>query len=138
MKFWASRARTKERLLQWLKEGITVEKLALSLALGFALGICPLIGIPTILGGLAAVILRVNFPALQLVNYLVYPLQILLIWPFARLGRILFGAAPGFWAMTVHTAAAWACFALPAGVLAYLATRYLLIRHRRRQSLQSA
>jgi hypothetical protein len=101
------------------------------------LGICPLIGIPTVLGGLAAVVLRVNFPALQLVNYLVYPLQILLMWPFMRLGRYLFGAASGFWPMAAHTAAAWACFAAPVGLLAYSALLYLLVRHRREHNPDS-
>lgn len=130
--------RTRDRLSEWLKEGITVERLALSLALGFVLGICPLFGIPTLLGGLAAVVLRVNFPALQLVNYLVYPLQIILLLPFARLGRTLFGAASGFWGMAAHATAAWACFALPAGLVAYFVVRQALVRHRARQSEQAA
>ena len=131
MKFWA---RTRERVFTWLKEGITVERLALSLALGFVLGICPLIGVPTILCGVAAVVLRLNFPALQLVNYLVYPLQILLLWPFVRLGKLLFGAEPNFWTFTVHTTVAWACFAVPAGCIAYLALYRVLRWHRSARS----
>ena len=115
-----------KRLCHWLREGVSVETLALSVALGFVLGICPLFGVPTVLCGIAAVVLRLNFPALQLVNYLVYPLQLLLLWPFARLGKLLFGAAPGFWVLALHTAAAWMCFALPAGLIAYIAMRRLL------------
>jgi hypothetical protein len=124
------RVRSIERLSGWLKEGVSVETLALSLALGFALGICPLFGVPTVLCGIAAVVLRLSFPALQLVNYLVYPLQILLVWPFARLGRLLFGAAPGFWSLTLHTTVAWICFATPAGLVAYVALHRLLRWHR--------
>jgi uncharacterized protein (DUF2062 family) len=124
--FWAKAVK---RFSHWLREGVSVEKLALSIAIGFVLGICPLLGIPTVLCGIAAVALRLNFPALQLVNYLVYPLQIILLWPFARLGRLLFGAASGFWATALHTTVAWGCFALPAGFVAYMLMRRLL-RHR--------
>ena len=127
MNFWA---RGVKRFSNWLREGISVETLALSVAVGFVLGICPLFGVPTVLCGVAAVVLRLNFPALQLVNYLVYPLQLLLLWPFARLGRLLFGAAPDFWLLALHTAAAWMCFALPAGLVAYRAMQYLLRKHR--------
>ena len=35
---------------------------------------------------------RLNLPAIQLVNYLVYPLQLALIIPFIRFGEVLFGA----------------------------------------------
>jgi hypothetical protein len=79
----------------------------------------------------AAVVLRLNFPALQLVNYLVYPLQILLLWPFARLGKWLFGTAHGFWAITLDTTLAWVLFAAPAGLLAYAVARRMLAKHRR-------
>jgi hypothetical protein len=36
---------------------------------------------------------RLNLAAIQLVNYLIYPLQLLLIIPFVRLGEALTGAA---------------------------------------------
>jgi hypothetical protein len=36
--------------------------------------------------------LRLNLPAIQIVNYFVYPLQIVLLIPFFRLGEKLFGA----------------------------------------------
>jgi uncharacterized protein (DUF2062 family) len=123
------RARTVQRLSRQLEEGVSVETLALSVAIGFALGICPLFGVPTILCGVAAVVLRLNFPAIQLVNYLVYPLQILLAWPFARLGGLVFGGARDFWALTLHMTLAWFCFAVPAGLVAYLLVRRVL-RHR--------
>ncbi len=79
--------------LDLLKQGVTPEKLALSLALGVALGVFPALGWTTALCALAALVLRLNLPAIQLVNYLVYPLQIALLIPFLRLGEKLFGAA---------------------------------------------
>jgi uncharacterized protein (DUF2062 family) len=121
------RIRSVERLAALLNQGNSTETLALSVALGFALGICPLFGVPTVLCGIAAVAFRLNFPTVQLVNYLVYPLQILLVWPFAHIGRLLFGTAPGFWALTLHTTVAWVCCAVPAGIVAY-ATLHRLLR----------
>ncbi|MFM7706972.1 MAG: DUF2062 domain-containing protein, partial [Gammaproteobacteria bacterium] len=41
-----------------------------------------------------ALLRRLNLAAIQLVNYLIYPLQLLLIIPFVRLGEAVTGAAP--------------------------------------------
>ena len=73
-----------------LKQGITPEKIALTIALGLVLGIFPILGSTTILCGLAAVLLRLNQPIIQLVNYFAYPLQLALIIPIYRLGETLF------------------------------------------------
>ena len=48
-------------------------RLALTLALGFAIGCFPVVGIPTWCGALALV-LRLNLPAIQAANY-VAPIQ---------------------------------------------------------------
>jgi uncharacterized protein (DUF2062 family) len=73
-----------------LQQGITPEKLAVSLALGVALGIFPAIGSTTALCAIAAFALRLNLPAIQIVNYFMYPAQIALLIPFFRLGEKLF------------------------------------------------
>jgi uncharacterized protein (DUF2062 family) len=75
-----------------LKQGSTPEKIALGLSLGIVLGIFPVIGATTLLCAAAAFLFRVNLPAIQLVNYLVYPLQLALLLPFFRAGELLFGA----------------------------------------------
>ena len=75
-----------------LIQGITPQKIALSIAFGCALGVFPVIGSTTVLCALAAVIFRLNLPAIQLVNYFIYPLQIALLLPFLRMGEWLFRA----------------------------------------------
>jgi uncharacterized protein (DUF2062 family) len=75
-----------------LRQGVTPEKIALSLALGVALGVFPVLGSTTALCALAALVLRLNLPAIQIVNYFVYPLQVGLLIPFCRLGERLFRA----------------------------------------------
>ncbi|MEO8595464.1 MAG: DUF2062 domain-containing protein [Candidatus Solibacter sp.] len=79
-------------LLELLRQGITPEKLAFSIALGITLGVTPVLGSTTILCLLAAALLRLNLPAIQLVNFIVYPLQLVLLVPFIRMGEWLFSA----------------------------------------------
>ena len=74
-----------------LTQGISHEKIALSIAVGTTVGIFPILGATTILCALAALILRLNLPAIQLVNYVVYPLQLFLLVPFLKMGGWIFG-----------------------------------------------
>ena len=79
-------------LLALLRQGVTPEKLALSLSLGTAIGLVPVLGISTALCAMAAVFLKLNMPAIQLVNYLLTPLQLILIIPQLRFGEMLANA----------------------------------------------
>lgn len=79
-------------ILDLLRQGVTPEKIALSIALGAALGLFPGIGWTTALCAIAALVLRLNLPAIQIVNYCMYPAQIALLIPFFRLGERLFRA----------------------------------------------
>src|SRR5271157_231365 len=79
-------------ILDLLRQGVTAEKLAFSLALGVVLGVFPALGWTTALCALAALIFRLNLPATQLINYFMYPAQIALLLPFFRLGEIIFRA----------------------------------------------
>lgn len=74
-----------------LKEGMSLKKISLSLALGVGLGIFPVLGMTTLLCTFAAFALRLNLPAIQVVNFMVYPLQIILLAPFYGTGSWLFG-----------------------------------------------
>ena len=73
-----------------LKEGMSIHKIALCIAMGTTLGIFPVLGITTLLCTLAAFAFRLNLPAIQVVNYLVYPVQLALLAPFYSVGRWLF------------------------------------------------
>jgi uncharacterized protein (DUF2062 family) len=79
-------------LLALLRQGVTPRELALSVALGTALGLIPVLGVSTALCALAALLLRLNMPAIQVVNYLLAPLQLILIIPLLRFGELLLGA----------------------------------------------
>jgi uncharacterized protein (DUF2062 family) len=79
----------KRNAIIWLSQGISPRRLALTLALGFALGCIPLVGLPTILCVTLALSLRLNLPALQTANYAAMPLQWALMVPLVRFGRWL-------------------------------------------------
>src|ERR1019366_3377691 len=79
----------RQKAAQWLTQGISPRRLALTLALGFAIGCIPVLGIPTVLCALVALAFRLNQPAIQAANYAAMPFQLALIVPFVRLGAWL-------------------------------------------------
>jgi uncharacterized protein (DUF2062 family) len=88
--FW--RRRVGDPLVSLLAQGLTPERLALSLAVGLVLGLFPIVGATTLLCVAAGFAFRLNHVALQLANHLAYPLQVPLILAFVRLGERLLGA----------------------------------------------
>ena len=87
-------AAAKQTAILWLSQGISPSRLALTLAIGFAVGCIPVVGIPTVLCVGLAVALRLNLPAIQAANYLAMPLQLALIVPFVRMGGWIVSARP--------------------------------------------
>ncbi len=76
------------------------EKMALTCALGVVVGILPIWGVTTFICLLIAPVFRINIVMLQLIHYFVYPLQLLLIIPFIKVGTFLFGVNPMPYALT--------------------------------------
>jgi uncharacterized protein (DUF2062 family) len=91
-RFWSQRVRGP--VIALLKQGLTPEGVSLSLACGVAAGLFPVIGATTLLGFVIGGALGLNLPALQLANWLAYPLQLAMIIPLVRLGEWLAGAPP--------------------------------------------
>jgi uncharacterized protein (DUF2062 family) len=88
------RRRVTAPLRLMLRHGSTPEKVAISLALGAALGLFPLLGTSTLLCFAVALLFRLNHPAIQLANYLMYPFQIPLILAYVRFGESLTSSPP--------------------------------------------
>jgi uncharacterized protein (DUF2062 family) len=141
-------------VIELLRQGVTPEKIALSIVFGITLGVFPVLGSTTALCAIAALAFRLNLPAIQIVNYFVYPLQIALLIPFFRLGEKLFGAhhlplsvpqiyamihasvsgaIRALWATTWHAIVVWCLLAPVAGVLLYLILAPALRRVARRK-----
>jgi uncharacterized protein (DUF2062 family) len=85
----AWRRRVVDVVLGQLRQGITPQKIALTLAMGATLGLFPILGSTTLLCFLAGIILKLNQPIIQAINYLMYPLQITGIYFFIRTGEWL-------------------------------------------------
>ncbi len=132
-----------------LKQGVTPEKIALTIALGISLGVIPIIGSTTMLCTLAAVTLRLNLPAILLINGVVYPLQLMLVVPFLRAGAWFFRvdgpkisigeifhlirtdvwhAITTLWVATMHALVIWLIAGCVASGIVYLILAALLRR----------
>jgi uncharacterized protein (DUF2062 family) len=108
-------------------EDLSTEQIALLLSVGLVLGVFPILGCPTILCMVAALGLRLNFAALQLLNNISSPLQLALLLPLVRAGAWLCGAPPTslspagrFGAAALHAVTGWSCICIPLGVVLYL------------------
>lgn len=142
------------RIANLLKQGITPEKIALTVALGAFIGTIPMLGTTTILCTVVALALRLNIPAIQMVNGVVYPLQLILLIPFYRLGAWLFRADASsitltgvkgliqsgvfravqtLWTVTMHALVVWLIIGSLASLTIYAITLPLTrqIRHGR-------
>jgi len=82
----------RERVAAWLCQGISPSRLALTLALGFAIGCIPMVGVTTVVCVAVAFALRLNLLILQAANWIAMPLQVILLVPFVRLGGKLFSS----------------------------------------------
>jgi len=139
--------------LQLLRQGVTPEKIALTIALGIILGVTPVLGSTVLLCTFAAVVFRLNLPAIQLVNGAVYPLQFILLIPFYRLGACMFRADAStislggvtaviregvghairtLWVVTMHALLAWLVLGIVALAILYAVLVPLLRRLWRR------
>lgn len=135
--------RVRELAMAQLRQGITPQKIALTVALGLVIGVFPVLGTTTALCLLIGVLLKLNQPVVQLASWLAWPVQIPAIYFFVRAGEWLtrtpatsisvsamllaFKASPlrflqQFGMMGLRAMLAWALIAPPLAALLYLLT----------------
>jgi uncharacterized protein (DUF2062 family) len=145
------RRRVIEPLMNQLKQGVTPGKLALALALGLVIGSLPILFISSLLCAIVAHVFRLNQPAIQVANYVAYPLQIALFVPFFKAGAALFGEPSSHFSLdqiqaafsadasgaistyagaNLRAVSVWAVLAPVAVLLIYFALRFVLSRVR--------
>ncbi len=146
---WAKR-RFVFPLIKAIKAGISVERLAVSLALGITVGLIPLYGFTTLLVGGIALSLRLNFVAMQVAHYIVHPIQIALLIPFLKMGDAIvksgdisftvhqyiylfktdfWTALHDLWLVNLSAVFIWSIVAVPLFLLLYYSIRYLCRKH---------
>lgn len=132
-------------MLGFLKTGSSPEQLAIAFSLGAIVGVIPLLGTSTLICTLLAFAFRLNLAALQLVNYLIFPLQLLFFIPFFQAGGFLFepmaiplsvtqisemlstdlwGTMQQFWLANLQALLVWLMLALPV----YFVLYYVLLQ----------
>ncbi|MBN1116790.1 MAG: DUF2062 domain-containing protein [Bacteroidales bacterium] len=123
-----------------LKKGVSPKRLAVSLALGITIGVIPFYGLTTLLVGVIALALRLDIVIMQVVHYIVQPIQIALIIPFLKAGNFLFTknsvdftikeylagfksdfwvALGDFWKLNLSATLVWLIVAIPLSYLLY-------------------
>lgn len=138
------RRRLVRPILEQLTQGLSPDAIALTIAIGLAIAVIPVVGTTTVLCTTAAIVLRLNQPLIQAINYLSFPLQLAFILPYLKLGRILFGgpairmsaeelaafvtSRPGeaieaLWRVTLQAVGAWALTAPLIGAAVYFGVR---------------
>ena len=122
-----------------MSSGLTPQKLALTLCIGTAFGVVPLVWGTSLICFILAHVFKLNHMALQSVNYLLWPVHLALLVPFFKLGAWLFPWGPTvpsnmllsmiqnpglpslhiFGWMTLKALVIWMLTVLPAALLAY-------------------
>jgi uncharacterized protein (DUF2062 family) len=132
-----------------LRNGISQKRLAISLALGVTIGLIPFYGVTTLLVGLIAVTLKLDFVIMQIVHYIVHPIQIALLIPFFKAGSFLIVrntvdftvreyisyfksdfwlALNDFWKLNVSAIIVWIIIAIPLSYILYFTFIYTIKR----------
>lgn len=156
MKMWA---RVRETTLNLLRQGVTPERISASLVLGALIGVIPVLGVTTLLCTMVALLFRLNLVAIQAANWLVYPGQLALLYPFYLIGARLFQSpmpslhpselaelfSAGFlhairtlWDATLYAVVAWFLLSAVVGPIAYVVLKITLRRLWRRQPVSEA
>jgi len=142
-----SRAKIASAVVDQLTQGLSPDRIALTVAVGLCIAIIPIVGVTTVMSFAAAWALRLNQPIIQTINWSSYALQLLLIIPFIRLGERVFraprmtlsleqlvayaksdpfGMLASLSATLGHAVVAWLLVIPFVGALAFFATRPLI------------
>lgn len=129
-----------------MRQGTSPKALALSTTLGVMLGLFPVYGITTWLIPLIALHLRLNVVLMLALSYLAWPVQVLLIVPFLRIGEWIWNMPPfpfslekiqaafqasflnalnDFWLANLCAAGGWLAVGLPVGAVGYFLLKFV-------------
>ncbi len=134
------------------QQGLTAEKLALSITIGIIAGLFPVLGATTVISLLLTMLFRQNLLVVQSVQWLLALVQILLIIPFMQVGAFILNQQgvpvnihqinlafqPGILSglktigiFYLYAILTWTILAIPTGALSYFTLRAVFIRRNR-------
>jgi len=80
----------KDKTKALLNQGLTPKELIQSIILSGLISTIPILGVSTFMITTASLKLKLNFPVMISLSYLMWPIQIFLIIPFIRVGEFIF------------------------------------------------
>ena len=89
----------KDKITTLFKQGLNPIQLSQSIIVSGALSIIPILGVTTFILTALSLKKKLNLPIMMAISYLMWPIQILLIIPFIRVGEFIFSVPS-----TQHTA----------------------------------
>lgn len=84
----------KDKITALFRQGLTPKEIALSIIVSGLIGIIPVLGVSTFMITTLSLKSKLNLPLMIAFNYLMWPVQILLIIPFIRIGGFIFSVQP--------------------------------------------
>ena len=139
-----------------LKRGVSVKGLSRTLAAGVICGTFPLLGLTTGLSFVVGSIFKLNHAILQMVNYFLAAVQVIMIPVYISIGEWLVGATPvslnikvmiqdfsrdfflflkNYGMAGLHAILAWAILSVPLGFLVYSISKYFLLKSKLERGL---
>lgn len=84
----------KNKITALFKQGLTPKEITLSIIVSGLIAIIPVLGVSTFMITTLSLKSKLNLPVMIAFSYLMWPIQILLIIPFIRLGEFIFSVHP--------------------------------------------
>ncbi len=84
----------KDKTTALFKQGLTPNELSQSIIVSGLISIIPILGVSTFMITTVSVKRKLNLPIMIALSYLMWPVQILLIIPFIRVGEFIFSVPP--------------------------------------------
>ncbi|MFA6962851.1 MAG: DUF2062 domain-containing protein [Opitutaceae bacterium] len=96
--FW--KRRLGDPIIALLTQGVTPDKIAATLAIGTSASLFPFFGFTTTLNIVVGLCFRMNQPLLQVINYLLAPVHLVMILVYVRIGEWIWGAGDDRFTLT--------------------------------------
>jgi hypothetical protein len=80
----------KEKITALFKQGLSPKKLSQSIIVSGLIAIIPVLGVSTFMITTISLKSKLNLPVMIALSYLMWPVQILMIIPFIRMGEFIF------------------------------------------------
>lgn len=77
-----------------MRQGLTPKELIQSIIVSGLISVIPIIGVSTFMITAVSLKTKLNLPVMIALSYMMWPVQILLIIPFIRLGEFIFSISP--------------------------------------------